>query len=82
MSGNAARIKERLEAMKKSQKKQDSIVSRAAKLCGLQTNTTGLKALYWMGKSLDLIQLVTSQFALAAAERASGNARSDQDSLR
>ena len=81
-SANAARTRERLEAMKRSQKSTDSIVARAAKLCGLQTNQSGLKALYWLGKSIGLIQLVTSQFAPAAAERSDFRSRSDGDSLR
>ena len=79
-ASNSARTKERDSAIKSAQKSQDSIVARAAKLTGLSTNANGLAALYWVGKSLDLLAIVSAQFALNGL--ASNTSRGDQDPLR
>lgn len=81
-ASNAARTKEREAAMaiKTSQKSEDSIVARAAKVTGVVTKEAGRKALYWVGKSINLVPLATSQFAMAAHKR--GTLRSDQDTWR
>ena len=71
---------ELVRAVKTNQKSKDSIVARALKLAGLPSNEGRLNALYYIGKSIDLLAVATSQFALNAVSR--GSARSDQDTLR